>query len=164
MSWVDEAKKVFDIDEEKVEKAASVDVADGGYLTLPKVGEEILILFTRDPIKVESEKLKNDYGIDATMFGRVKKVRRENGSYVVGDAEYDVPMGKSFVFSLVTSCKKHGIENESLVGKVFLVTKNRVDREGQVQEMYRVSYKPDITKIVSGGAVEDVVEAGELEL
>lgn len=154
--WLEEARNIYGdaLDEEKVKRASEVDTAGGGRLTLPNPGEEVMVMFTRDPQKVESEKLKEQYGLDVTMFARVKKVYRntETGTYYTGETEYDVPLGASLMFSLATNAERHGIKKESLVSKVFVVTANMGtgDREGQ--KMYRADYKPDVTGALTGVA------------
>lgn len=160
--WYEEAKEVFDFEEEKIERAASVDTAPGGKLTMPEPGEELLVMFTRDPVRVESERLKEQYGIDETLFARVKIVKKTKTGYEVGEAEYDMPIGKSLAFNLAATCKRHGILHEPLVGKVFLVTANIVERGGAKQKMYRVDYRPDITKALAGVEPEEVAEDIEL--
>jgi len=138
MSWWKEVEKEFG---DKVKRAAEVDVAEGGRLKLPEPGEEVLVQFTRDPQKVESEKLK-EIGIEESWFARVRVVRKRGADYELSEAEYDLPLGRSLLFSLAKEAVKHGFEGESLVGKTFLITANIVERDGQKQKMYRAAYKP----------------------
>jgi len=164
VSWYGEMRDVYDLEEEKVERAAKVDVATGGRLTMPEPGEEVLVMFTKDLVKVESEKLREVYNIEETMFARVKIVKKTAAGYDVSVAEYDMPVGKSLAFNLAATCKKHGILEESLVGKVFLITANIVERDGRKQKMYRVAYKPDVTNALASDATAAEEFDEEIEL
>jgi hypothetical protein len=157
---LDDVLEGYGIDKEKLDKM-DIDVAEGGYLPMPNVGEEVLVKFVRDPIKVESEKIKEKTGQDATFFARVKRVTQSEGGFKESLAEYDMVMSSSLSINLASSLRKHDVYNESLVGKVVLITKNRVQRKGMEQEMYKATYKPEITNALKG-VVEEV--EGEVTL
>jgi hypothetical protein len=44
-------------------------VSEGGRIQLPEPGEELLVVITKEPVEVESEKLK-EMGIERAMFAR----------------------------------------------------------------------------------------------
>jgi len=165
MGWFDEAKEIYGIEEEAVEKMAEVDVAEGGRLQLPDVGEEILIFVTREPTKVESEKLK-DMGITTAMFGRCKLVVQVNGRYELSEVEYDFPLSKTMAMSAAASLKKHG-SDMTMGSKVFLITAREwkdapeeYKAEKGIVKTYYMAYKPEITSLVKGtvSVTEDEIE------
>ena len=162
MDWWEKAKEIYGIDEEKIERMASVSVAEGGRIQLPDVGEELLVYITRNPVEVEAEKLK-ERGIEMAMFARCRKVEFENGEVVVGNVEYDLPMSKTMAMTAVASLKRHNVDKPDLEGKVFLITAREwrdapeeyKKGKGRVKT-YVMSYKPELTE-----KARKVVEAEE---
>jgi len=162
MDWWDKAKELYGIDEEKIERMASVSVAEGGRIQLPDVGEELLVYVTRNPVPVEAEKLK-ERGIEMAMFARCRKVEFENGEVVVSNVEYDLPISKTMAMTAVASLRRHDIKEPDLEGKVFLITA-REWRDAPVEyrrdkgrvKTYVMAYKPELTE-----KARKVVEAEE---
>lgn len=169
MSWWDKAKEVFDIEEEKVEKMAKTKVSEGGRISLPEPGEELLVYITREPEEVEAEKLK-EMGIEKALFARCRRVEVVNGKVEVGMVEYDLPMSKTMIMTAAASMKREGVDPNDIVGKVFLITARywkdapeeyRREKGGKVKT-YVMTYKPDLTSKVSKEEVQEFTEDFEL--
>jgi len=169
VSWWDKAKEVFDIEEEKVERMAQTQVSEGGRITLPEPGEELLVYITREPVEVESEKLK-EMGIEKALFARCRKVEVVNGKVEVGMVEYDLPMSKTMVMSAAASMKREGEDPNDIVGRVFLITARywkdapaEYKRGKEKVKTYVMTYKPDLTSKVNKEEVaQDFAEDIEL--
>ncbi len=170
MSWWEKAKETFEIEEEKVEKMSKVQVSEGGRIQLPEPGEELLVVITKEPVEVESEKLK-EMGIERAMFARCRKVEVKNGKVEVGMTEYDLPMSKTMVMSAAASMKREGVDPNDIVGRVFLITarywKDAPEEyrrgKGKVKT-YVMSYKPDLTEKISKEELETEEFTEDIEL
>lgn len=164
--WWEEFKKVEGIEEEKIEKMAKVQVSEGGRIELPQPGEELLVYITRNPVKVEAEKLK-ERGIEASFFARCRKVTVKNGEVKVGNVEYDLPISKTMGMTAAASLKRAGFEPGDLEGKVFLITA-RIWRDAPKEykgdkeyvKTYVMAYKEELTRKIS----EPEFFEGEIEL
>ena len=162
MDWYEEAKKIYKIEDEKVERMAKVQVSEGGRIELPKPGESLLVYITRNPVKVEADKLK-ERGIDVALFARCRKVLVRNGSVEIDTVEYDLPMSKTMVMSCVASLKRAG-SDMNLEGKVFLIVARdwktapeEYKKDKGVVKTYAMVYKPDLTESVKVGVkAEDI--------
>jgi len=167
--WYEEFVQEYEIEEEKIDRMAQVQVSEGGRIELPEPGEELLIYITRNPVKVESEKLK-ERGIETAFFARCRKVKVKNGEVEIGNVEYDLPISKTIFMSACASLKRAGIEPKDWEGKVFLVTARwwkdapAEYRKGKEQvKTYVMTYKEDLTKKASGVEVPEY-EDEDIEL
>ena len=167
MSWWEEFKKEMGIEEEKIERMASVQVSEGGRIQLPDVGEELLVYVTKNPMKVEAEKLK-ERGIETAYFAKCRKVTVENGEIKVGNVEYDLPISKTMGMTAAASLKRAGLEPGDLEGKVFLITAREwkdapkeYRKDKGLVKTYTMVYKEELTRKVS--AEPEYLE-GEIEL
>jgi len=168
MSWWDKFRDEYGIEEEKIERMAQVQVSEGGRIELPDIGEELLVYVTRDPVEVESEKLK-DRGIETAYFARCRKVTVSNGKVEVGNVEYDLPISKTMGMTAIASMKRAGLEDTSLEGKVFLITAREwkgapeeYKRDKGRVKTYVMSFKPELTRRVENVPGEEIEEEIEL--
>ena len=152
--WLEQAKELFGEDlEEKAEKIAQIQIAEGGRIDLPDIGEELLVYITRDPITVESEGLKQR-GIEKALFARCRKVIEEkNGTVELSKVEYDLPISKTMAITALASLKRHGITDKHLEGRVFLITarewKNAPEeykKDKGIVKTYVMAFKPELTE------------------
>jgi len=165
--WYEEFVKEYGIEEEKIERMASVQVSEGGRIELPEPGEELLVYITKNPVKVESEKLK-ERGIETAYFARCRKVRVTNGEVEVGNVEYDLPVSKTIFMTAVASLKREGYEPKDWEGKVFLITARywkdapkEYKKDKGVVKTYVMTFKKDLTEKVNkeevaGDFTEDI--------
>jgi hypothetical protein len=165
VGWYELAKKKFGIEDEKIEKMAKVQVAEGGRIQLPDIGEELIVYITKDPQPVTAEKLKA-MGIDEALFARCRKV--EDGE--LSAVEYDLPMSKTMAMTAAASLQRHGLDprRESLAGKVFLIVARewkdapREYREQKgVVKTYVMVYKPDLTEKFKAKELAELEEAAK---
>lgn len=140
-------EKDLGIDEEAVEKSAGVDIAPGGRLSLPGIGEKIVVTFVEEPRKITSEKLPGG----SSWFVRVEH----------DNIEYDLPFSKTVAFGVKREMKRHGFSE--LKGKTFaIIGKEWSDAPAQYKDKgtvktYTVVYIPKVKK-------EEKVEAEEMEI
>ena len=129
--------KDLGVEEESVERAAQVDIAEGGRLELPDVGEKIVVKVLEDkPRKVKAEKLPK---------GEAYFLRVEKDGIV-----YDMPVSKTIAFGIAKEAKRHGFDPNKLKGKVFAIIgrewkdapeEYRKLKEGEEVKTYVVVYK-----------------------
>ena len=166
--WYEEFAKEYEIEEEKIERMAQVQVSEGGRIELPEPGEELLVYITRNPVKVESEKLK-ERGIETAYFARCRKVRVANGEVEVGNVEYDLPVSKTIFMTAAASLKRAGLSPRDWEGKVFLITARywkdapaEYKKGKEKVKTYMMTYKEDLTKKASGVEVPEYEDDIEL--
>jgi len=166
--WYEEFAKEYEIEDEKIERMAQVQVSEGGRIELPEPGEELLVYITRNPVKVESEKLK-ERGIETAYFARCRKVRVTNGEVEVGNVEYDLPVSKTIFMTAAASLKRAGLSPRDWEGKVFLITARywkdapaEYKKGKEKVKTYMMTYKEDLTKKASGVEVPEYEDDIEL--
>ena len=166
--WWENAKKMFEIEEEKVKRMSQVRVSEGGRIELPEPGQELLVVITREPVEIESEKLKG-MGIEKAMFARCRKVTVKDDEVEVGMVEYDLPMSKTMAMTAAASMMRAGLDPNDIVGKVFLITARRwKDAPAEYKKTksevktYVMAYKPELTAKISKVLEKEYVDEIEL--
>jgi hypothetical protein len=108
--------KLYQIDDEKIKKMASVDIATGGVLPLPEKGESVNVRILSAPKHVINEKLPNKEGAISArcvIFGKES------------DLQYDLWLSSTIYKGILAELKKNNIPIDSdlkcLVNRVFTI-------------------------------------------
>ena len=136
MGIKEQMDKMFAVDETKVAKMASVDIATGGQLPLPEKGESINIRILTAPKHVVNEKLPNKEGM---ITARCVIFGKEN------DLQYDLILSSTIYKGVLAEMKKSKIPVDSdlkcVVNRVFTIAGK--EWPNAPREMWRVD---DLTK------------------
>lgn len=108
--------KMFSVDEAKIGKMASVDIASGGILPLPEKGESVNIRILTVPKRVINEKLPNKEGM---ITSRCVIYGRES------DLQYDFIISSTIYKGILAEMKKAKIPADDdlkcVVNRVFTI-------------------------------------------
>lgn len=108
--------KMYAVDETKIGKMASVDIASGGVLPLPEKGESVNIRILNAPRHVANEKLPNKEG---AISARCVIYGRES------DLQYDFWLSSTIYKGILAELKKAKIpvddDLKCIVGRVFTI-------------------------------------------
>lgn len=128
--------KMFSVDEAKIGKMASVDIATGGVLPLPEKGESVNIRVLTAPKRVVNDKLPNKEGM---ITSRCVIYGRES------DLQYDFIVSSTIYKGILAEMKKAKIpvddDLKCIVNRVFTIA-GREWANGP-KEMWKMD---DITK------------------
>jgi len=107
---------MYQIDEEKINKMASVDIATGGVLPLPEKGESINVVILSAPKHIVNEKLPNKEGAISTrcvIYGKES------------DLQYDMWLSSTIYKGILAELKKNKIPADAdlkcIVNRVFTI-------------------------------------------
>jgi hypothetical protein len=116
MGLKEQMDKMFEVDEEKIGKMASVDIATGGQLPLPEKGESVNVRILRPPRHVQNEKLPNQEGM---ITARCVIYGKED------DLQYDLILSSTIYKGMLAEFKKNNIPVDSdlkcIVGRIFTI-------------------------------------------
>lgn len=108
--------KLYQIDEEKIKKMASVDIATGGVLPLPEKGDSVNIRILSPPKHVVNEKLPNKEGAISArcvIFGKES------------DLQYDLWLSSTIYKGILAELKKNNIPTDNdlkcVVNRIFTI-------------------------------------------
>ena len=108
--------KIFNVDQAKVEKMASVDIATGGILPLPEKGESVNIRVLTAPKRVINDKLPNKEGM---ITSRCVIYGRE------ADLQYDFIISSTIYKGILAELKKAKVpvddDLKCVVNRIFTV-------------------------------------------
>lgn len=127
--------KMYAIDETKIGKMASVDIASGGILPLPEKGESVTIRILLAPKHVVNDKLPNRESITArcVVYGRES------------DLQYDFWISSTIYKGILAEMKKAKMpvdeDLKCIVGRIFTIAGR--DWQNAPKEMFKID---DITK------------------
>jgi hypothetical protein len=128
--------KMYQIDEAKIGKMASVDIASGGVLPLPEKGESVNIRILGAPKHVVNEKLPNKEG---AITARCVIYGRE------ADLQYDFWISSTIYKGLLAELKKAKIpvddDLKCVVGRIFTIAGR--EWPNAPKEMFKID---DVTK------------------
>jgi len=154
---IEELDKEFEIEEEKLEKAAKYTGAAGGRLDLKslKPGDKPwTITILSEPYKVENEKIREATGRGHAWFVRVEK----------DGMEYDMVLSKTLWFGIRKEMKRHGFND--LKGRTFKIAARRWEDAPEEYRVDKGEVKTYIVQYVGAGAVPvgGGISAEDLEL
>jgi hypothetical protein len=128
--------KMFGIDQSKIDKMASVNIATGGQLPLPEKGESVNIRILTAPKHVVNEKLPNKEGMVTSrcvIFGRET------------DLQYDIILSSTIYKGILAELKKNNVPTDSdlkcIVNRVFTIAGK--EWPSAPKEMWKID---DVTK------------------
>lgn len=128
--------KMYQVDDTKIGKMASVDIATGGVLPLPEKGESVNIRILAPPKHVLNEKLPNKEGAISArcvIFGKEE------------DLQYDFWLSSTIYKGILAELKKAKIpvddDLKCIVGHIFTIAGR--DWPNAPKEMFKID---DITK------------------
>lgn len=128
--------KMFSVDETKIGKMASVDIASGGVLPLPEKGESVNIRILVAPKRVINDKLPNKEGM---ITSRCVIYGRET------DLQYDFIISSTIYKGILAEMKKAKIpvddDLKCVVNRVFTIAGR--DWSNAPKEMWKID---DATK------------------
>ena len=128
--------KMYGVDQTKIDKMASVNIATGGQLPLPEKGESINIRILTPPKHVVNEKLPNKEGMVTSrcvIFGRET------------DLQYDIILSSTIYKGILAELKKNNVPTDGdlkcIVNRVFTIAGK--EWPSAPKEMWRID---DLTK------------------
>lgn len=128
--------KMFQVDETKIGKMASVDIASGGLLPLPEKGESINIRVLTAPKHVINEKLPNKEGMNTSrcvIYGRES------------DLQYDFIISSTIYKGILAELKKAKVpvdeDLKCIINRVFTIAGR--EWPNAPKEMWKID---DVTK------------------
>lgn len=128
--------KMFQVDETKIGKMASVDIASGGVLPLPEKGESINIRVLTAPKHVINEKLPNKEGMNTSrcvIYGRES------------DLQYDFIISSTIYKGILAELKKAKVpvdeDLKCIINRVFTIAGR--EWPNAPKEMWKID---DVTK------------------
>jgi|SRR3972149_1609836 len=128
--------KMFGIDQGKIDKMASVNIATGGQLPLPEKGQSVNIRILSPPKHVANEKLPNKEGMIVSrcvIFGRETEV------------QYDLILSSTIYKGILAELKKNNVPTDSdlkcIVNRIFTIAGK--EWGSAPKEMWRID---DLTK------------------
>lgn len=128
--------KLYQIDEEKIKKMASVDIATGGVLPLPEKGDSVNIRILGVPKHVINEKLPNKEG---AISARCVVFGKEN------ELQYDLWLSSTIYKGMLAELKKNNIPIDSdlkcIVNRIFTIAGK--EWPSAPKEMWRID---EVTK------------------
>lgn len=108
--------KMFGIDQAKIDKMASVNIATGGQLPLPEKGQSVNIRILTAPKHVVNDKLPNKEGM---ITSRCVIYGRE------ADVQYDIVLSSTIYKGILAELKKNSVPTDSdlkcIVNRVFTI-------------------------------------------
>ena len=133
----EQMEKSFGIDQTKIDKMASVNIATGGQLPLPEKGESVNIRILTPPKYVHNEKLpgkdKDMYTSRCVIFGRET------------DLQYDIILSSTITKGILAELKKNNVPVDSdlkcIVNRVFTIAGK--EWPSAPKEMWKID---DVTK------------------
>ena len=132
----DQMDKMFGIDQTKIDKMASVNIATGGQLPLPEKGQSVNIRILTPPKHVVNEKLPNKEGM---ITSRCVVYGHES------DLQYDIILSSTIYKGILAELKKNNVPVDSdlkcIVNRVFTIAGK--EWPSAPKEMWRID---DTTK------------------
>lgn len=135
MGIKDELDKKYEVDQTKIGKMASVDIASGGVLPLPEKGESINVRILTPPKQVKNEKLPKgeSYTARCVIYGKEQEL------------QYDFWVSSTIYKGMLAEMQKAKIPVDSelkcLTNRIFTIAGR--DWSNAPKEMWKID---DITK------------------
>ncbi len=128
--------KMFGIDQSKIDKMATVNIATGGQLPLPEKGQSVNIRILTAPKHVKNDTLPNKEGMITSrcvIFGRETEL------------QYDIVLSSTIYKGILAELKKNNVptdgELKCIVNRVFTIAGK--EWSSAPKEMWKID---DVTK------------------